>query len=51
MSVLLYVAARIIIGWILIDKVPVWLNLDGIIEKIVKVIGVLMIISALLNLL
>lgn len=51
MSVLLYVAVRIIIGWILIDKVPVWLNLDGIIEKIVKVIGVLMIISTLLNLL
>lgn len=51
MSALLHVVVRIIIGWILIDRVPVWLNLDGIIEKIVKVIGVLMIISALLNLL
>lgn len=41
-------AARILIGWILIDKVPAWLELTGTISKIVKVIGVLIIISALL---
>lgn len=39
---------RILIGWILIDKVPLWLNLSGIIATIIKVIGVLIIISALL---
>lgn len=38
----------ILIGWILIDKVPRWLNLHGIIEMIVKVIGLLIIISSLL---
>lgn len=41
---------RILIGWILIDKVPSWLNLSGIIATIIKVIGVLIIISALLAL-
>lgn len=45
------VAVRVLIGWILIDKVPYWLNLNGIIATIVKVIGVLIIISALLGLL
>lgn len=46
---LIRVLVRILIGWILIDKVPSWLGLDGIVEKIVKVIGVLIIISALLD--
>lgn len=40
---------KIVIGWILIDKVPSWLNLRGIIATIIKVIGVLIIISALLD--
>lgn len=39
---------RILIGWILIDKVPTWLGLSGIIAMIIKVIGVLIILSALL---
>ena len=47
-SELISTAIRILIGWILIDKVPLWLNLSGIIAVIVKVIGVLIIISALL---
>lgn len=47
-SALIHTAIRIIIGWILIDKVPSWLNLSGIIATIIKVIGVLIIISALL---
>ena len=42
-------AVKILIGWILIDKVPFWLNLSGIIATIIKVIGVLIIISALLD--
>lgn len=47
-SLLISTAVKILIGWILIDKVPSWLNLSGIIATIIKVIGVLIIISALL---
>ena len=48
-SALISTAVKILIGWILIDKVPSWLNLSGIIATIIKVIGVLIIISALLD--
>ena len=48
-SLLISTAVKILIGWILIDKVPYWLNLRGIIATIIKVIGVLIIISALLD--
>lgn len=48
-SLLISTAVKILIGWILIDKVPSWLNLSGIISTIIKVIGVLIIISALLD--
>lgn len=44
---LIHTAIRILIGWILIDRVPVWLGLSGIIAMIIKVIGVLIILSAL----
>lgn len=47
-SLLISTAVRILIGWLLIDRVPAWLNLSGIIATIIKVIGVLIIISALL---
>lgn len=46
--ILISTAVRIILGWILIDKVPAWLGLNGILAKIVKIIGILIIISALL---
>lgn len=48
-NALIHTAVRILIGWLLIDKVPFWLNLRGIIATIIKVIGVLIIISALLD--
>ena len=48
-SLLISTAVKILIGWILIDKVPSWLNLSGIISTVIKVIGVLIIISALLD--
>ena len=48
-SALISTAVKILIGWILIDKVQSWLNLRGIIATIIKVIGVLIIISALLD--
>ena len=45
---LIHTAIRILIGWLLIERVPVWLNIRGIVATILKVIGVLIIISALL---
>ncbi len=47
-NALISTAIRILIGWLLIDKVPVWLGLSGIIATIIKLIGVFIIISALL---
>lgn len=37
-----------LIGWILIVKVPSWLKLRGIFATIIRVIGVIVIIYALL---
>lgn len=48
-NALIRTAVRVLIGWLLIDRVPAWLNLKGIIKTIIKVIGVLIIISALLE--
>ena len=45
---LIHTAVRILIGWLLIDRVPAWLNIRGIVATILKVIGVQIIISALL---
>lgn len=42
---------RVLIGWILIDKVPYWLGLSRTFTTVIKIIGVLIIISALLGLL
>lgn len=46
---LISTAVKIIIGWLLIDRVPQWLSLRGFISTIIKIIGVLVIISALLD--
>ncbi len=46
---LIQTAVRVLIGWLLIDKIPTWLSLKGVIATIVKVIGVLIILSALLS--
>ncbi|MBU0290168.1 hypothetical protein AAAT34_07910 [Hallella faecis] len=48
-NALIHTAVRIIIGWLLIERVPAWLNIRGIVATILKVIGVLIIISALLD--
>ena len=47
-NLLISTAVQILIGWILIDKVPAWLGLSGIIATIIKIIGILIIINALL---
>lgn len=48
-NALIHTAIHILIGWILIDRVPAWLGLNGVIATIVKVIGVLIILGALLS--
>lgn len=48
-NALIHTAVRILIGWLLIDRVPAWLNIRGIVATILKIIGVLIIISALLD--
>lgn len=48
-NALIHTAVRILIGWLLIEKVPAWLNIRGIVATLLKVIGVLIIISALLD--
>ena len=47
-NLLISTAVQILIGWILIDKVPSWIGLSGIIATILKIMGVLIIIRALL---
>ena len=48
-NALIHTAVRILIGWLLIERVPAWLNIRGIVATILKLIGVLIIISALLD--
>ena len=48
-NALIHTAVRIIIGWLLIERIPAWLNIRGIVATILKIIGVLIIISALLD--
>ena len=48
-NALIHTAVRIIIGWLLIERVPAWLNIRGIVATILKIIGVLIIISALFD--
>lgn len=43
-NALIHTAVRILIGWLLIDRVPAWLNIRGIVATILKIIGVLIII-------
>ncbi len=37
-----------LVGWLLIEKVPAWINIRGVFATIVKIIGVLIIIRALI---
>lgn len=46
---LISVLASCVIGWLFIVKIPQWLNATGVIAIILKVIGILVILSALLS--
>lgn len=37
-----------LVGWLLIEKVPSWLKIKGVIATVVKIIGVLIILRALI---
>ena len=37
-----------LVGWLLIEKVPSWLKISGFFATIVKVIGILVILRALI---
>jgi hypothetical protein len=37
-----------LVGWLLIENVPAWLKINGIFATIIKIIGVLIILRALL---
>lgn len=50
-SILFHTAIKILIGWLLVTKVPYWLGLSRTFTTVIKIIGVLIIISALLGLL
>ncbi len=49
LGLLIRTLVQCVIGWLLIDRVPSWLGLTGFIATIVKIIGVLIIIYALLS--
>lgn len=38
-----------LLGWLLIDKIPAWLGITGTFALIIRIIGVLIIIRALLT--
>ena len=46
-SLIISTLVQCLVGWLLIAKVPGWLSLRGVIATIIKVIGVLVIIRAL----
>lgn len=48
---LISIVIRVLIGWILIDRVPYWLGLGRNFTTVTKILGLLIIISALLCLL
>ena len=38
-----------VIGWLFIEKIPAWLNIKGFFATLLKIIGVLIILRALLS--
>lgn len=48
-SSLVSLAVTVIIAWLLFEKVPEWFGIRGVFATILKVIAVIIVISALLN--
>ena len=46
-NALIHTTIKILIGWVIFDMVPRWLSLKGLVSTIVKIIGVLIMISAI----
>lgn len=49
-SSLISAAVQCIIGWLFIDRIPAWLKIRGIVATILRILGVIIIIAALLSL-
>lgn len=47
-SLIISTVIQCLVGWILIDRVPAWLNIRGFFATIIKIIGVLIILRALI---
>lgn len=47
-SMIISTLIQCLVGWILIDKVPAWLKITGFFATIIKIIGVLIILRALI---
>lgn len=47
-SMLISTLIQCLVGWLLIEKVPAWLKISGFFATIVKIIGILIIIRALI---
>lgn len=48
LSMIISTLAQCLVGWILIEKVPDWIRITGFIATIIRVIGVLIILRALI---
>jgi len=46
-SLIISTLIQCLVGWILIEKVPAWLKISGFFATIIKIIGILVIIRAL----
>lgn len=49
MGYLIGILVRLVIGWLFITKIPEWVKATGILASIIRLVGVLIIISIILN--
>lgn len=47
-SLLISTLIQCLVGWLLIEKVPAWIKISGFFATVVKIIGVLIILRALI---
>ncbi len=49
MSHLISTLIQCLIGWLFIDKIPEWLKVSGVIAMILRIVGILIILRAILS--
>ena len=47
-SLIISTLIQCLVGWLLIEKVPAWIKISGFFATVVKIIGVLIILRALI---